>query len=65
MGILREWLGVGKPVMGAGLGTFHLLLGATFLTGRGDAHFGLGTGILLLIVGTGMLLWGFQQYRTA
>ncbi|MFB6152691.1 MAG: hypothetical protein ABEJ27_00420 [Halodesulfurarchaeum sp.] len=65
MGILSEWLGVGKPVMWAGLGTFHLFLGGTVLTGRGEGDLRLKTGILLLFVGTGMFLWGFRQHRAS
>ncbi|MFB6113231.1 MAG: hypothetical protein ABEJ58_03900 [Halodesulfurarchaeum sp.] len=61
MGRLREYLGVGKPVMGFGLGVFHLFLGGTFLQGAGDSILTLGTAMLLFVVGSGMILWGYSH----
>ncbi|MFW6385135.1 MAG: hypothetical protein ACOCY7_03260 [Halodesulfurarchaeum sp.] len=61
MGRLREYLGVGKPVMGYGLGTFHLFLGGSFLYGGGGKTMAVGTALLLFVVGSGMIVWGYRQ----
>ena len=63
MGYLRRTLGIGKPVMGYGLGAFHLFLSASFLGSAGSNLVALGTGVLLVFVGSGMLLWGFSHHR--
>ena len=62
MGRLREYLGVGKPVMGYGLGVFHLFLGGSFLYHAGGELLQLGTALVLFVVGTGMILWGYSHH---
>jgi hypothetical protein len=63
MGYLRSRLGVGKPVLGGGLGAFHLFLSVTFYGSADGNVMQLGTSVLLLFVGSGMLLWGYAQLR--
>lgn len=63
MGYIRTRLGIGKPVMWGSLGVFHLFLAASFLTGRSGEPVQTGTGLLLLLVGSGMLFWGYRHRR--
>lgn len=63
MGFLRSKLGVGKPAMGYGLGVFHLFLSVSFFRGGGGNVLELGTGVLLILVGLGMVLWGFYHHH--
>lgn len=60
MGYLRSRFGIGKQLMGYGLGVFHLFLSVSFLTGS-DGGLQFGTGLLLVLVGSGMILWGYSH----
>ncbi len=61
MGYIRNRLGIGKPVMWGSLGVFHLFLAASFLTGQTAEPVQTGTGLLLLFVGLGMIVWGYTH----
>lgn len=63
MGVLRSRFGIGKSTMGFGLGLFHLFLSVTFLTTAGGDTDRFWTGLLLIGVGTGMILWGLYHHR--
>ncbi len=63
MGVLRSRFGIAKSAMGFGLGIFHLFLSATFLTTAGGDPHRFWTGLLLIGVGSGMILWGYYHHR--
>lgn len=65
MGYIQRRLGIAKPIMWGSLGVFHLFLAARFLTGQGTDTIQTGTGLLLVVVGTGMLLWGYSHRQSS